>query len=35
VCIEILFREDLRSKVLQLFPQNLVDKRLLRSGRAQ
>jgi hypothetical protein len=35
VCIEILFREDLRSKVLQLFPQNLVDKRPPQSGRTQ
>ena len=35
VCIEILFREDLRSKVLQLFPQNLLDKRPPQSGRAQ
>ena len=35
VCIEILFREDLRSKVLQMFPQNLLDKRPPQSGHAQ
>ena len=35
VCIEILFREDLRSKVLQLFPQTSVGTRLSQSGRAQ
>ena len=35
VCIEILFREDLRSKVLQLFPQYLANKRPPQSGRAQ
>lgn len=35
VCIEILFREDLRGRVLQLFPQTFADKRLPESGRAQ
>ena len=35
MCIEILFREDLRSKVLQMFPQNLLDKRPPQSGHAQ
>ena len=35
VCIEILFREDLRNRVLQLFPQTLAGKRLPESGRAQ
>ena len=32
VCIEILFREDLRSRVLQLFPQTPASKRLPESG---
>jgi hypothetical protein len=32
VCIEILFREDLRSKVLQLFPQTPASKRLPKLG---
>lgn len=32
VCIEILFREDLRGRVLQLFPQTPVNKRLPESG---
>ena len=35
VCIEILFREDLRNRVLQLFPQTLAGKQLPESGRAQ
>ena len=35
VCIEILFREDLRSEVLRLFPQNLLDKRPPQSGHDQ
>ena len=32
VCIEILFREDLRSRVLQLFPQTPAGKRLPKLG---
>ena len=32
VCIEILFREDLRSRVLQLFPQTSASKRLPKFG---
>ena len=32
VCIEILFREGLRSRVLQLFPQTPASKRLPESG---
>ena len=32
VCIEILFREDLRSEVLQLFPQTPSSKRLPKLG---
>lgn len=32
VCIEILFREDLRSRVLQLFPQTPAIIRLPESG---
>ena len=35
VCIEILFREDLRSRILQLFPQSSAGKRLPESDRAQ
>ena len=32
VCIEILFREDLRTRVLQLFPKNSAGKQLPESG---
>ena len=32
VCIEILFREDLRNRVLQLFPQNSAGKQFPESG---
>jgi hypothetical protein len=32
VCIEILFREDLRGRVLQLFPQTSAGKRLPKLG---
>ena len=32
VCVEILFREDLRSRVLQLFPKTPASKRLHESG---
>jgi hypothetical protein len=32
VCIEILFRENLRSRVLQLFPQASASKRLPKFG---
>lgn len=32
VCIEILFREDIRSKVLQLFPPSSADRQLHKSG---
>ena len=35
VCIEILFREDIRKKVLQLFPQTSAGTRLPQSGRPQ
>jgi len=36
VCVEILFRDDLRNRVLRLFPQNSVDMPLSESGdRAQ
>ena len=32
VCTEILFREDLRSRVLQVFPQTSASKRLPKFG---
>lgn len=32
VCIEILFHEDIRSKVLQLFPPSSADRQLHKSG---
>ena len=32
VCIEILFRENLRTRVLRLFPQNSAGKQLPESG---
>lgn len=32
VCIEILFREDLRKRILQLFPQTSAGKQLSESG---
>lgn len=32
VCIEILFRDDLRNRVLQLFPQTSAGKQLPESG---
>jgi hypothetical protein len=32
MCIEILFREDLRSRVLQVFPQISASKRLPKFG---
>lgn len=32
VCIEILFRDDFRNRVLQLFPQTLAGEQLSESG---